>query len=315
MCYLERDQPRDPLLFNVTLTDHYKKSTKVIPFIVSDLLKDPDTVEIRINGISVCRLLRDCTHARATVGEAWDERSNKFWGERGRNLLVTHYYHFLHGETVWGWEEKFCVEVIFRGLSDDVICGAKEIIAEWGKREHWDGHHLYKFLEENGVTEHKYWRGMHFKRIVFEQFAWKDGYNNILWKAVRTELRERSEYDCLVYGGNEWGFCSWECYADFKRKGKEFKSQNPHVSSRDVFNARTTADCKRCQMYLSEFKKFGRNSGDTAPRQLGEVETGRMPFGKKVAGECNEQNVPDEQLSAGLLMDGSHDEDGMTAEI
>jgi hypothetical protein len=37
-----------------------------------------------------------------------------------------------------------------------------------------------------------------------------------------------------------------------------------------------------------------------------------MLIGKKV------QNVPDEQLSAGLVsksIDGSHDEDGMTAEI
>jgi hypothetical protein len=55
---------------------------------------------------------------------------------------------------------------------------------------------------------------------------------------------------------------------------------------------------------------------DSCAKLRREVEAGQ---GKKVAGECNEQNVPDEQLSAGLLIDGSHDEDermdGMTAEI
>jgi hypothetical protein len=391
MCYLERDQPHDPLLFDVAFTNNnsgyipqpwqvridassgrlyyyhflsgitqwerptYKpaedgvdpewlvqleaelsparKSKKVIPspFFVSDLLKDPDTVEIRINGISVCRLLRDCTHTRATIQQtAWGDspfgrlwrkpldRSYGKWEKKWeKSLIITHHYHFLHGETVWGWEEKFCVEVIFRGpLSDDLISGAEEIIAKWGKREHWDGHHLYKFLEENGVTAHDYWTGMNFDRIVFQQFAWKKGNNNTLWKAVNNERRDRNDSDRSARYGNDWGFCSWKCYADFKRKGKKFKSQNPHVSVPDILDARTSADCKWCQKYLSEFKKFGRKAGDAVPRQLREVEAGQ---GKKVAGECNEQNVPDEQLSAGLLIDGSHDEDermdGMTAEI
>ena len=150
-----------------------RTSKKVTPSLVSDLLRDPDTVEIRINGISVCRLLRDCTHARATIRQTpWGERSwrrRKPWGSKWekkweKSLIITHYYHFLHGETAWGWEEKFCVEVIFRGpLSDDLISGAEEIIAKWGEREHWDGHHLYKFLEENEVTAHDYWTGMYLR--------------------------------------------------------------------------------------------------------------------------------------------------------
>ena len=299
-----------------------RTSKKVTPSLVSDLLKDTDTVEIRINGISVCRLLRDCTHARATIRQtSWGDRSWRKRKPRGgiwkweRSLIITHYYHFLHGETVWGWEEKFCIEVFFRALSDDLISGAEEIIAKWDEREHWDGHHLYKFLEENGVTEHNYWTGMYFDRIVFQQFAWKKGKNNTLWKAVSKELRERNDSDRSARYGNDWGFCSWKCYADFKRKGKKFKSQNPHVSVPDIFNARTSADCKWCQKCLSEFKKFGRKAGDAVPGQLCAVEAGRMPFGKKEAGECNEQSVPDEQLSALLLMDGSHDEDGTTAEI
>ena len=112
------------------------------------------SAEIWINDTHALKI-KHCTHVHATTN--------------GGNLVITHYYNPQHNKSLWGWEEKFSLEVVCARLPTDVIDQANKLIDTWKSKKGWDGHHLYKLMSETATVK------IEFRCIQFEDFTIRMG--------------------------------------------------------------------------------------------------------------------------------------------
>lgn len=319
MCYCERDEEHNELLFKLTLKNdrchpESKKTWVAGNLQISDVVSSD--IEIRINDIKVSSL-RDCTHARAVINNSGF-------------LFVTHYFHPMHGETPWGWEENFSLQIkcgkLPKGLIQitEKMFPKDEPIAASAKL---DWQRLYLLLQEWGLFR------IHCGDVVFQQFAWEKpvwrfSTRRRIWKAAHKRYSVQKK---------QCGLC-WDCWEALQKSvpGPEgwqwgrgypritnpycvkrpcrYKYRNPNIELRDVDSRakrRTIEDCQgwaKCRVL-----KFWKEAA------IGIATVDERMMLNATACDSFEVVAQGEQSSAGLLMDGSRDEDeigiGLTAEI